>query len=344
MRTRAREGIHGRSPRNLNKWRWRMVYRTTSHPGPSRKIPSLHMFGNNTKMAVACGFQILCSDRDPPPVQPISRLEGRQSMTPAEGPLVPVASEAQDGSSQVTACAPFTIVGIGSSAGGLAAFTKLLQPLTIDSGMAFVFVQHLDPRHASQLVEILAKGTALPVIEVCEGMAILPNHLYVIPPNVNMADDAESDRAEGMSGSAVLDPGRALRPAEGCPDQCHELLPRSGGVQCAEDHDLLAADGRSSAERTPCGSGWWPAPRGRRSIPSRSSSSSSSATPCSVPPSRSSPPTSARAPWSRGPHGGLSDQHRVGGAARTAGHLLQQGQGRLPPQQVDPRHVRIRAA
>jgi hypothetical protein len=36
-------------------------------------------------------------------------------------------------------------VGIGASAGGLEAFTQLLRALPPDTGMAFVFVQHLDP-------------------------------------------------------------------------------------------------------------------------------------------------------------------------------------------------------
>ena len=50
----------------------------------------------------------------------------------------------------------FPIVGIGASAGGLEAFTQLLAALPVDTGMAFVLVQHLDPAHESQLAEILS--------------------------------------------------------------------------------------------------------------------------------------------------------------------------------------------
>jgi len=79
------------------------------------------------------------------------------------------------------------VVGIGASAGGLEAFTKLLKHLPNDTGMAFVLVQHLDPTHASALTEILSRATAMPVAEVRDGMQVEPNHVYVIPPNTNMA-------------------------------------------------------------------------------------------------------------------------------------------------------------
>lgn len=81
----------------------------------------------------------------------------------------------------------FPVVGIGASAGGLEAFTHLLKHLPNDTGMAFVLVQHLDPTHASALTEILSRATAMVVTEVKDGMRVEPNHVYVIPPNTNMA-------------------------------------------------------------------------------------------------------------------------------------------------------------
>jgi two-component system, chemotaxis family, CheB/CheR fusion protein len=53
--------------------------------------------------------------------------------------------------------APFPIVGIGASAGGLEAFTELLRHLPLDTGMAFVLVQHLDPQHESALTQLLMR-------------------------------------------------------------------------------------------------------------------------------------------------------------------------------------------
>ena len=83
--------------------------------------------------------------------------------------------------------ASFPIVGIGASAGGLEAFTELLKHLPSDTGMAFVLVQHLAPLHESMLKEVLSRATRLPVAEVTEGLEAQPNHVYVIPPNSNMA-------------------------------------------------------------------------------------------------------------------------------------------------------------
>ncbi len=80
----------------------------------------------------------------------------------------------------------FPIVGIGASAGGLDAFTQLLRALPDDTGMAFVLVQHLDPHHGSQLPEILSVSTKMPVQTVENRMALRPNEVFVIPPNVTM--------------------------------------------------------------------------------------------------------------------------------------------------------------
>lgn len=83
--------------------------------------------------------------------------------------------------------APFPIVGIGASAGGLEAFSELLRQLPIKTGMAFVLVQHLDPKHSSELREILARTTKIPVAEVTDGMVVRPDHIYVIPPDTVMS-------------------------------------------------------------------------------------------------------------------------------------------------------------
>lgn len=80
----------------------------------------------------------------------------------------------------------FPIVGVGASAGGLASFERLLKRLPASSGLAFVFIQHLDPTHESQLTELLARVTALTVSEAREGMRVQPNALYTIPPNRSM--------------------------------------------------------------------------------------------------------------------------------------------------------------
>ncbi|HEV7508425.1 MAG TPA: chemotaxis protein CheB [Thermoanaerobaculia bacterium] len=81
----------------------------------------------------------------------------------------------------------FPIVGIGASAGGLEAFRQLLQNLPADTGAAFVLVQHLDPKHESILPALLARATAMPVGEVRDRVNIEPDHVYVIPSNMDLA-------------------------------------------------------------------------------------------------------------------------------------------------------------
>lgn len=84
----------------------------------------------------------------------------------------------------------FPIVGIGASAGGLEAMTQLLKSLPADTGMAFVLVQHLDPTHESALSLLLARATAMEVMEARDNAPLEPNQLYVIPPNKNMGISA----------------------------------------------------------------------------------------------------------------------------------------------------------
>src|SRR5580700_2773506 len=81
----------------------------------------------------------------------------------------------------------FPIIGVGASAGGLEAFTELLHALPKDNGMAFVFVQHLDPKHVSMLAEILARESKMPVREARSGVQVERDHVYVIPRNTSVS-------------------------------------------------------------------------------------------------------------------------------------------------------------
>ncbi len=76
----------------------------------------------------------------------------------------------------------YPIVAVGASAGGLDAFKRFLEALPIDTGMAFVLIQHLDPTHQSLLSSILSRSTAMPVREVEHNMPARPNAVFVIPP------------------------------------------------------------------------------------------------------------------------------------------------------------------
>ena len=78
------------------------------------------------------------------------------------------------------------VVGIGASAGGLEAFSSLLARLPATAGLAFIFVQHLDPKRRSNLTEMLARVSAMPVRQAADGMQIEPDHLYVIQPDTEL--------------------------------------------------------------------------------------------------------------------------------------------------------------
>lgn len=87
---------------------------------------------------------------------------------------------------------PFFIAGVGASAGGLEAFTQLLQALPNDVGLAMVLVQHLAPQRDSALPTLLAARTSLPVVQAAEGMRVEPDVVYVIPPNAQMSIKGET--------------------------------------------------------------------------------------------------------------------------------------------------------
>ena len=76
----------------------------------------------------------------------------------------------------------FPVVAIGASAGGIEAFRHLLPALPTNSGMAFILVLHLDPKHASRMAQLLTASTAMKVLEAQKGMPLEPDHVYVIPP------------------------------------------------------------------------------------------------------------------------------------------------------------------
>jgi two-component system, chemotaxis family, CheB/CheR fusion protein len=116
----------------------------------------------------------------PPDNEVLTTSPEKKDASAAEAALTPQAAESSK---------PFPIVGVGASAGGLEAFSQLLRAIPSNTGMAFVFIQHLDPKHHSMLSELLAKAANMPVLEATNGTTVKPNHVYVIPPNVNMEID-----------------------------------------------------------------------------------------------------------------------------------------------------------
>ncbi len=92
----------------------------------------------------------------------------------------------QEGSPAGVANAELYVVGVGASAGGLEALERFFSQVPLDSGMAFVVVQHLSPDFKSVMDELLARRTALPIRLVENGMVVEANHVYLIPPKKEM--------------------------------------------------------------------------------------------------------------------------------------------------------------
>jgi two-component system CheB/CheR fusion protein len=130
---------------------------------------------------------VALSPRAPEPRRPKrqtapARKASAAAVKPGSATVVarPAAEErAEDGSLPI-------VVGVGASAGGLEAFTELLSHLPGDTGMAFVLIQHLDPKHESHLTELLSNASRMPVSEVKEETRAEANHVYVIPPRSNL--------------------------------------------------------------------------------------------------------------------------------------------------------------
>jgi two-component system, chemotaxis family, CheB/CheR fusion protein len=80
----------------------------------------------------------------------------------------------------------FPVVGIGASAGGLEALQEFFKNMPPDPGVAFVIVQHLSPDYKSLMDELLARYTKMVIHRVEDGMVVEENHIYLIPPRMNM--------------------------------------------------------------------------------------------------------------------------------------------------------------
>lgn len=108
----------------------------------------------------------------------------RQKMEPT-----PLTSKKKPPAKKARSSDSFSIVAIGASAGGLEAITELLKNLPPDTGMAFIYVQHLSPDHKSMLTSLLSKLTSMKVQEVKNKVLIEPNNFYIIPPDKEMNVD-----------------------------------------------------------------------------------------------------------------------------------------------------------
>ena len=80
----------------------------------------------------------------------------------------------------------FPVVGIGASAGGLEALQEFFKNMISAPDAAFVIIQHLSPDYKSYMNELLSRFTSIKIEIVTDGMTLKSNHIYLIPPKMNM--------------------------------------------------------------------------------------------------------------------------------------------------------------
>ncbi|TDD97963.1 chemotaxis protein CheB [Flavobacterium cellulosilyticum] len=81
----------------------------------------------------------------------------------------------------------FPIVAIGCSAGGLETLELFFSNLPENNDMAFIIIQHLDPKHVGMMPELLQRMTSMKVFQVTDNLKVKPNCIYIIPPNKSMS-------------------------------------------------------------------------------------------------------------------------------------------------------------
>jgi len=130
----------------------------------------------------------------------------------ATDPHEAAASEQAEQQQPTTGASPrLTVIGIGASAGGLAALRAFFGAIPDHTGLTFVVVVHLSPEHESMLAELLQPYTNMSVIQVRGRVQMQPDHVYVIPPAKQLVVTDDSLDLEDVAGEAM---GRRVRPMQ----------------------------------------------------------------------------------------------------------------------------------
>jgi two-component system chemotaxis response regulator CheB len=96
----------------------------------------------------------------------------------------------------------YDVIAIASSAGGLAALTRVLSSIEAGLPASILVVQHLDPRHESLMADILGRRTGLAVMQAEAGVSIEPGTVYIAPPDKHLL--ANPDRTLSLTQSELV--------------------------------------------------------------------------------------------------------------------------------------------
>ena len=133
------------------------------------------------------------------------RNPGARSGNPPAG-ASPSNDNAEPSSAEPVLPAILPVVGLVASAGGLDAYKAFLDAMPANSGMAFVLIPHLDPRHESLMAPLLARHTDMPIEEARDQQPLQPDRIYVIPPDRHLtlrAGVIELNRPPGQLGGEI---------------------------------------------------------------------------------------------------------------------------------------------
>lgn len=120
-----------------------------------------------------------------PPADLTDEDPATQTNSPnSDSPAVELADETDD--PEVMGDSPIRVVAIGASAGGLEPIEQFFNAMSVDSGVAFVIIQHLSPDFRSMMDQLIARHSTMRIRHAEDGMLVQENVVYLNPPRTEL--------------------------------------------------------------------------------------------------------------------------------------------------------------
>lgn len=114
---------------------------------------------------------------------PTAKKKAKTPVKP-KGPTSSAPAEKEDTFPRQTK--PIRVVAIGASAGGLEPIEQFFEAMPINSGLAFVIIQHLSPDFRSMMDQLIARHSKMNIVQATDGGEILANNIYLNPPRTEL--------------------------------------------------------------------------------------------------------------------------------------------------------------